>query len=449
MGFKGCVFTCTPSRTGYRLPCPKLQPHVPTINAVLRKNKTNAKGTAPVYLRFSDVRSTRYVSLGIRVKPSQWNDRQGKVRKSHANEEALNALIADRLAEAQGEVLDAKRDGETATPAALKSALTHQAERDADFLAYAMGQAELLESEGRSYTARKWRSITGKLRRFLATPRRNEDAATLPFSELTPDVLAQFEAHLRAPKPKGWGNAPNTVRDSMRVLKIIYNRAVRDETAQHLPDPFRRYKPPKGTKARRHKLALEEVKRMEALELPTGGYLWHARNYFLFAFYTGGIRFGDVAKMRREALHVTSDGTYLRYKQSKTGSAMTMQLVPPALALLERYPSDAPERKGSPFLFPMLDGADRADAKETARRIASANALINKALKRIASLAGIEEKVSFHIARHSFADLARRSGWDLTTIMGATGHRTLSSLETYLKGFDQDRLDDSMNNLFG
>ncbi len=391
---------------GTGCPAAKLQPDVPTINAVLRKNKTNAQGTAPIYLRFSDVHSTRYVSLGVRVRPSQWNERQGKVRKSHPNEDELNALVTTRLAEAQAEVLTAKLTGDEATPAALKSALTPEPENTADFLAYARSQAEQLDAEGRAYTARKWRSTEGKLRRFLAGSRRNPDGVTLPFLDVTPDLLSRFEAHLRAPKPKGWGNGPNTIRDSMRVLKILYNRALRDETAPDGHDPFRRYAPPKAVKAARHKLTLAEVQRMEALDLPTGGYLWHARNYFLFAFYTGGIRFGDVAKMRRSALHTTERGTHLRYKQSKTGSAMTMQLVPPALAILERYPEDDPERKGSPFVFPMLDGADRADAKETARRIASANALTNKALKRIASLAGIEEKVSFHIARHSFADLA-------------------------------------------
>ena len=426
---------------------------MPTVNAVLRKSKVNSKGTAPIYLRLSDARSDRFISLRLRIRPSQWNERQGRVRKSHPNADELNALIATRLAEAEGEVIQAKREGGEPTASVLKSALVSTPKEDADFIGYAIGQADMLDAEGRAYTAKKWRSITGKLQRFVAGTKPADSrtvkpaTTTLPFSEMTPDLLGRFEAHLRAPKPKGWGNAPNSVRHTMRAIKIIYNRAIKDETAPEGHNPFGKYGLPKGTKPERHKLTLDEVRRMESLDLPLGGYLWHARNYFMFAFYAGGIRFGDVAKLRRSALHMTDSKTYLRYKQSKTGSPMSTQLVPPALAILDRYPQE--ERPRSPFVFPILDGADGADAKEILRRVSAANALTNKALKRIAHLSEIEEKVSFHISRHSFADLARRSGWDLPTIMSATGHRSLGSLQAYLKGFDQERLDESMSSLFG
>jgi integrase len=52
------------------------------------------------------------------------------------------------------------------------------------------------------------------------------------------------------------------------------------------------------------------------------------------------------------------------------------------------------------------------------------------------------------MARHSFADRARRAGWSLHTIKDALGHATLAVTERYLAGFDAEVLDARMRELF-
>ncbi|MEO1632485.1 MAG: tyrosine-type recombinase/integrase, partial [Bacteroidota bacterium] len=101
------------------------------------------------------------------------------------------------------------------------------------------------------------------------------------------------------------------------------------------------------------------------------------------------------------------------------------------------------------FVFPMLEGYDLSTPRKLHNAKSSQNALVNKYLKKIAALAGIETPLSFHIARHSFADVARTSGWSVYDIKNALQHSSLEKTERYLKGFDSDALDARMDDLFG
>ena len=51
------------------------------------------------------------------------------------------------------------------------------------------------------------------------------------------------------------------------------------------------------------------------------------------------------------------------------------------------------------------------------------------------------EGLSMHVARHSYADFARRKSGDLFAISQTLGHKSLETTEAYLKSFDQDAVD--------
>ena len=63
---------------------------------------------------------------------------------------------------------------------------------------------------------------------------------------------------------------------------------------------------------------------------------------------------------------------------------------------------------------------------ELRRRINSRNVVVNGELKRLAELAGLQpEGLTFHVARHSFADYARRQSGDLYAVSKTLGHNSL------------------------
>ncbi|MEM8558819.1 MAG: site-specific integrase, partial [Bacteroidota bacterium] len=217
--------------------------------------------------------------------------------------------------------------------------------------------------------------------------------------------------------------------------------------------PFKRFTIKKGAPPERTKLSYAEVQAIEALDLEPESLLWHVRNYFLFAFYGAGIRFSDVATMTQARVTegTDADGSAvpdrLQFRAGKTGKLQSVKITPPARRILAHYLDRA--EGDDAFVFPLLDGYDLSTPTKLHNAKSSRNALANKYLKKIAALAGIEKPLSTHVARHSFADVARTSGWSMYDIKNALQHSSLEKTERYLKDFDSDALDARMDDLFG
>ena len=119
-------------------------------------------------------------------------------------------------------------------------------------------------------------------------------------------------------------------------------------------------------------------------------------------------------------------------------------------------------KKATDYIFPFLDNdasyskfITTEDFQKASpelltllfNKIESQIALYNKSLKLIALKSKIKKKVSSHIARHSFADIARKkvSVYDIQKMLG---HTTLKVTESYLKSLDYDAMDKAMEEVF-
>ncbi len=54
-----------------------------------------------------------------------------------------------------------------------------------------------------------------------------------------------------------------------------------------------------------------------------------------------------------------------------------------------------------------------------------------------------------HVARHSFADMARQSGWSIYDISRALRHSNIAVTESYLSAIDEQAFDTGLDELFG
>jgi len=69
-------------------------------------------------------------------------------------------------------------------------------------------------------------------------------------------------------------------------------------------------------------------------------------------------------------------------------------------------------------------------------------------MNNFAEMAGIEARITSHVARHSFADYARRRIKDITIVRDLLGHSSVNVTESYLRSFDDEDLVTSMLDLF-
>lgn len=141
---------------------------------------------------------------------------------------------------------------------------------------------------------------------------------------------------------------------------------------------------------------------------------------FLFACFTG-LRYSDIYRLTWGELATGPDGnTRIETKMKKTGKDLYMPLSENALQWL-------PERGNKPdtsrVFCKLPDQAGNADAR----------------LHTLAKHAGIGKKVSFHVARHTFATLTLTYGADLYTVSKLLGHTNVRTTRIYAKIVDANK----------
>ena len=253
-----------------------------TTKLVQRADKARADGTAPVYVRITANRKSRYKATGVYVEPKHWNPKRQEVRASHDIADTLNAKLRDTLNEAREHALDAPNA--QAVQQKLNGA-------GGSLTGYFQRFIDRLDAEGKLWEWKKYRVTLGKLRECLGTD--------LAWRDVDRDALTRFERFLREQK----NNNPNTIRKELTRTRRVYKEAIREGVIAPSDDPFLLYQKPKAQKVERRKLSPEEIAKLESVGvgegLTPGTFDEAARDAFVFSYYAAGMRFGDVARLRR------------------------------------------------------------------------------------------------------------------------------------------------------
>ena len=108
-------------------------------------------------------------------------------------------------------------------------------------------------------------------------------------------------------------------------------------------------------------------------------HLVRTRDMFLFGCFTG-LSYIDIKTLSREHFETDDEGRrWIKKRREKTGVLSRIPVLPIAQSILDKY-------SGGKVLLPMPDNAD-----------------VNRYLKDIAVLCGIDKRVCFHTSRHTFA----------------------------------------------
>jgi site-specific recombinase XerD len=404
-----------------------------TINTVLFKRKEKKNGEIPIWIRITENRKSRYKSTGISVLPKYWNENQQRIRSTHPKSQVYNRQLELLTLEIEKKKLKLQHE-ENLDADSLKSSI--QDNDRYDLLGYADAYLMTLKEDQRFWESKHFKVVRRDLKGYLKSRK-------IKIDKVDTDFLDGFQKYLlteAGQNQKSKGNSPNTVRRKLRCLRAMFKVALKKKEIKI--DPFQNFKAVEKAKTtNKVKLSLSQIMSIKQLDLERGSELWHSRNYFLYSFYNAGIRFGDLCTLRWNNL---VDGR-LVYKMQKTGQQKSIKQNAPMKEILSYYRKDGNEQGA--FIFPLLD-QDYLDPMELRRSISSKNVVVNRNLKALAKLAGVQANVSFHVSRHSFAHYALKKGVDLYSISKALGHSDLKITEEYLKKFDEEKLDKDMKQLF-
>lgn len=402
-----------------------------------RVDKNNpASGVHPIWLRITHDRKSSYVATGINIKASEWNEKTQRVNRSNSAHRVYNGELDRLMLRAQEVVFDLK--GKEILDANNVQKHLKGGDSNGDFFDYMLSHIKRVQTKKQVWNYKNFKTAKKKFLDFSTEIKKRQ---TLKFKEITPRLLREFEDFLRDPDGN-YKNNDTTIAKNMSMLRAVFNSAISDGIIKEEDSPFGKGKytmsrPP----TTRTKLSYEEIKKIEKLDLPEKTNIWNARNIFLFAFYADGMRFGDIATLLWNRIQ----GDRLIYSMGKTGKMQSTKIPQQALKILEHYKPALPGN----FVFPILDNdKDYSDVFYLKQRISAGNALINKYLKKIQIMAKITEQISFHVSRHSFAHHLITKKVPTYVVSKKLQHSNLAITNNYLKPWDSEFIDESMDGVF-
>ena len=146
----------------------------------------------------------------------------------------------------------------------------------------------------------------------------------------------------------------------------------------------------------------------------------------LLSCYTG-LSYVDVCELRAENIKVSFDGNlWIIKKRHKTNVTSNIRLLDIPKAILQKYDGKLPDGKILPII---------------------SNQKMNDYLKEIATVCGINKKITYHVARHTFGSIICLSqGIPIETVSKIMGHKHIKTTQRYAK-VTQDKIDRDVDRL--
>ena len=250
--------------------------------------------------------------------------------------------------------------------------------------------------------------------------RENKD---ILFEEIDQDTMLLYEAYLH-----NKGLTRNTTSFYMRILRAVYNRAIERNITTN-KKPFKHVYTGIDKTIKRA-IPLKEIKQMKHLELSRQPSLEFARDMFLFSFYTRGMSFIDMAYLKKNDL---SNGI-LSYRRRKTKQQLFIRWEKCMQDIVEKYNNPLSE-----YLLPIIksmNGDERTQYQ-------NAMYLINRKLKTIGKMIGLQLPLTMYIARHSWASAAKNKKIPISIISEGMGHDSETTTQIYLASLETTIVDNA------
>lgn len=266
---------------------------------------------------------------------------------------------------------------------------------------------------GKHKLASNYRCALSSFRRFRAD-------ADLLFSDLTDDMMVDYEAWLRCS-----GICKNTSSCYIRNLRATYNRAVKESIVTQCY-PFRQVYTGID-KTMKRAISLSDLKRIKELDLSSSPCQERARDFFLFSFYTRGMSFVDMAYIQKSDLN----HGILIYRRRKTDQLLSIKWENKMQQIVSKY-----DTKESSYLLPIIRHPNNAY-----QEYRNASRQINVHLRKIGEQLHLPIPLTMYVARHTWANVARHKNISTSVISEAMGHNSEETTRIYLSSLDTTYID--------
>ncbi len=398
-----------------------------TLSSVLY-HRPNKEGKHQLAIRITKDRKSSYVFLGQYIDKSQWNKKAKKVKRNHPNSTRLNALLTKKMAEINTKLLTGDLEDKVSTAQDAHKDVLKKPEKNS-FFTVADQYNEALKGEGKY---NQYNTNVPRIKRFKEFLKGKD----IRFQDITVSLLRKFKAHLI----KIHKVSERTAINYLILIRTIYNRAIGDGLVDRKHYPFGKNKIViKFPDSEKLGLSRDEVTKLEEVDLSNHPKMHHARNLWLFSFYFAGMRISDVLLLTWSDFN----NGRLHYQMGKNDKRGSLKIPDKAQAILEQYKSE--EGDNNNLIFPDLETVDDFTNKYLVQRKTSyAVKNNNKWLKQLGITLDIKQKLTMHLARHTFGALSG-DRIPIQMLQKLYRHSDITTTINYQKAFIYKDADDALD----
>lgn len=392
-----------------------------SVKIVLDTRRKKNDNTSPIKLRIVHNRQTFHLYTGHRAQAKDWDENGKKLKqscKTVENVTRFNSLFLREKQKAFDVLSRLEEDGKLDT-LSFDEIRRHLESKQTEVMTLAFGGEIISElQEAKKFgNARVYDTMLRSIRTFV----KDKD---FPLKQLTYAWLKKYEAWYLSK-----GNSANGLSVSLRTLRALYNRAIKQKLLSKEYYPFSDFSI-KGESTRKRAISwadLELIKQFDPKTLRQT----RAKDYFFLSFYLMGASFVDLAFLKVKNI----SGQRIEYKRQKTGRLHSIPLSAPLQKILDKYLLG---KKKDDFILNVIKSDDpqkqMANVRDELRQF-------NRRLKEIGELCGIDATLTSYVARHSYATIAKHKGVPTAIISEALGHTSEEVTQVYLDSFDKEVLD--------
>lgn len=366
-----------------------------------------------LHLRITHNRKKKYRKL-FDVEEEYWDG--NSIHKSHPRSNQLNIKLSSELTKYRERDYELSRKGHEYV---VDDILNTERKSTPSIVEACRSYKISLRDRGKYRAARKFQNLEDKL----------EDYNHKLVSDMNVNQMKLLQEYIMSYESI---RSATTVNRYMKMVKtFLKSTSLSHEEAQ-------RFKPINGVSVK-VKLDRDEFERWKQVNVEKYAL---SKDIFSALIYAWGCRVGDMLRM--QPIH--DHGDVLIYIEQKTRKEKRVTINKEFRAIISKW-----EGKSKYYLFPCLTmlPSDPKEDMSYYKHIQSKTAIINNDLKVVAAIAGIDKRVTTHIARHTFATWALKRNIPSHQIKDLLNHSKFSTTEDYIRELKKDdELSDAARTIF-
>ena len=390
----------------------------------INRKKIKSDGNTTILCRITIDGKSTAITTGEECQPSEWNTKQGLTTNRKTNQR-INEF-RELIEKTYRDILT--REGVVSVEL-IKNRLQGIATNPTTLLAMSKVELQAVkESVGKSRAKGTYLNLSysdRNLREFVE----DKGVQDILISTITEDLIEEYRFFLKKHRLKS-----STINNNLCWLSRLMFRAVSRRIIRC--NPF------ENTKYEKEEQKIRFLQKSDVMKLMTMSMndkeAELARQMFIFSCFTG-LAIADMENLEYSHIQTAADGQrYIRKERQKTKVEFVVPLHPIAEAIISHCWKE--QERSEEHLTVKEKGDSLVFQPHCSRSV------MGKNLSIVCKACGIRQRLSYHVARHTFGTMSLSAGIPIESIAKMMGHASISSTQVYAQVTD-NKISEDMNRL--